>query len=78
MVRGHKGYDRVHDRVHDSVYDRVYDRVIWEVALFSVQLSEKIALKSVQFKGWENIIISGIYLFLMDSANYNYGWGNNL
>ena len=54
MVRGHKGYDgvhdRVHDRVHDSVYDRVYDRVIWEVALFSVQLSEKIALKSVQFK----------------------------
>ena len=42
-----------------------------------MQFSEKIALKSVQFKGWENIIISGIYLFLMDSANYNYGWGNN-
>ena len=21
--------------------------------------------------------IRGIYLFLMDSANYNYGWGNN-
>ena len=40
-----------------------YDRVIWEVALFSVQFSEKVALKSVQFKGWENIIISGIYLF---------------
>ena len=45
MVRGHKGYDRVHDRVHDSVYDRV----IWEVALFSVQFSEKIALKTVRF-----------------------------
>ena len=41
MVRGHKGYDRV--------YDSVYDRVIWEVALFSVQFSEKIALKTVQF-----------------------------
>ena len=41
MVRGHKGYDRVHDRVYDSVHDSVYDRVIWEVALFTVQFSEK-------------------------------------
>ena len=37
MVGGHKGYDRV----HDIDYDSVYDRVIWEVALFSVQFSEK-------------------------------------